>query len=161
MLMHITTKKANSNSINRYTVLDGDYSDAIALYRTDLEEILSDKFSSLRTHFVVIEGLQDSVVVQATEQLLESLNKPRKDNPNIEQVSYRGLQCQYNSNTQKYYYGFMCGEITRLVTDEDEPVKKPRQYRNELTRAKALIRRYCLNWITICIDDETIIEKIL
>lgn len=160
-MFYITTKKSNSNSVNKYTVIDGTYQDALNLYRTDLNEILSDKYSSIRTHMVVVEKLEDSVVVQATEQLLESLNKPSRSNPNVENVDYRGLQCQYNSNTDKYYFGFQCGEIVRISTDPNEPKKKPRQYRSELTRAKALIRSYCMNWVTIQIDQDTTIEKLL
>lgn len=156
--MYITTKKTTSNSINRYHVLDGTYQDAIDLYRADLNEILSNKLSHIRTHMTCFHELPDNTVVEATKQLLSALDKPSRSNPNVTNVDYRGLKCQYNKNTKKHYFGFMCGEITRLVIDENDQ-KKPRTYRSDLTRCKSLIRRYCLNWITIMIDDDTIIEK--
>lgn len=157
----ITTKKATSNSINEYIVRHHNYSDEIAKYRLELEFIINDPQNVIRQNLYDDEGICDAVIVQAANELLEALDKPKKNDLNVEYMVYRGLPCQYNSNTDKYYFGFSLGLLKLVHIDPNEKPRKERNFRSDLTKAKHLIRRNCMNWITICIDENTIIEKLI
>ena len=160
-MYRITAKKTNSESINEYTTIHHNYHDEVEKFRLELQFIINDPQNVFRTNLASDEDLDDATIVQGAVELLDALDKPKKKDPKYCTVIYRGLPCTMNVLSRKYYFGFSLGLMKNIYIDPNEPIKKERNFRSELTKAKHLIRRNCMNWITIMIDENTIIEKIL